>query len=245
MSSATSGLLTQEQTLRETIPWRRAAVRDVEQRLENSEFPCIFARNAFKKGLVHVVFVEGTAPDDLMRLADALTRYVVLSRDWDERLDSAYPLVVLFSDAATGHQSLSGFHSFGWRVLQSLHNSDFIPWPEEFANHPSDPHWSMCFSGMPLFINMSTPVHVRRRSRNLGSYFTMVINPRERFDVVAGDTPRGRKTRSTIRQRVDRYDEISHSPDLATYGSGALEWQQYELLDNNTSAHAACPFVPK
>lgn len=245
MLPATSGLLTQQQAFQETDPWRRTATRDLAQRLEDSEFPCVFSRNAFKRGLVHIVFVEGSGPDDFTRLASALTDYTVLSRDWDGRLDSAYPLVVLFSDAATGHQDLDGFRSFGWHVLQSLHDLDPSPWPEEIAHHPSDPQWSMCFSGMPLFVNMSTPVHVRRRSRNLGDHFAMVINPRERFDVVAGDTPRGRKTRSNIRRRVDRYDEISRSSDLGTFGSGALEWQQYELLDDNTSEHSACPFVPR
>lgn len=158
---ATSDLLTQQQAFDETDPWRHAGTRSLAQRLEDSEFPCIFARNAFKKGLIRIVFVEGTDPDDLVRLADALTDYTALSRDWDGRLDSAYPLVVLFSDATTGHQDIDGFHLFGWRLLHSLHNLDPSPWPEDVASHPADPHWSMCFSGMALFVNMSTPAHTR------------------------------------------------------------------------------------
>lgn len=78
-TTPTSGLLTQQQAFNETASWRRTATRNLQRRLEDGEFPCVFSRNAFKKGLVYIVFVEGTAHDDLTRLANALTEYIVLS----------------------------------------------------------------------------------------------------------------------------------------------------------------------
>lgn len=243
MSDAVSTLLDQHEALDQARPWRAAAVREIGRRLGDFGFPCIFSRNAFKKGLVQFVLVDAVDDRGLRDLAVALERYVLESRDWDGRVDSARPLVVLFSPALTGRRTVRGYHAFGWEVLGRLHALDPGPWPESVSRDPEDPTWSMCFAGMPLFVNMSTPAHRRRRSRNLGDGLAFVVNPRERFDVLAGDTPRGRKTRETIRRRVDHYDDVPHSPDLATYGSGATEWQQYELLDDDATAHPpACPF---
>ena len=100
----------------------------------------------------------------------------------------------------------------------------------------------MCLNGMPIFCNMSHPGHRVRRSRNLGEHFVFIINPRERFDIVAGDTPSGRKVRSNIRNRIGRYDGISHCPQLASYGAGGIEWWQYGIVEDNIERTDKCPF---
>jgi N-omega-hydroxy-L-arginine synthase len=243
MSAAGISLIDQAEALNQPPSWRASAVQDVAERLSDFRFPCIFSRNAFKKGTVQFVLVDQLGTCGMQALAAALEEFVRGSRDWDGRVDSARPLVVIFSRSVTGERTLDGYHDFGWDVLQRLHALDPGPWPDAVSLDPQDPSWSMCFAGMPLFVNMSTPAHSRRRSRHLGRCFAFVVNPRERFDVLAGDTPRGRKTRETIRRRVDRYDDVPHSPDLAAYGSGATEWQQYEVLDDNASTHRPrCPF---
>jgi N-omega-hydroxy-L-arginine synthase len=89
---------------------------------------------------------------------------------------------------------------------------------------------------------MSSPAHKVRRSRNLGAHFKLVINPRERFDVVAGDTPAGRKARANIRDRIERYDSLSHCRQLGSYGSSALEWWQYGIIEENAERSDVCPF---
>jgi FPC/CPF motif-containing protein YcgG len=101
----------------------------------------------------------------------------------------------------------------------------------------------MCFNGMPLFFNMSNPAHRVRRSRNLGGHFALVVNPRERFDVFAGDTPSGRRVRANIRKRIERYDGTPHSWQLGSYGDGALEWRQYGLIEENAERADRCPFA--
>jgi FPC/CPF motif-containing protein YcgG len=242
--SASITLLSQQQAHALTVPWAADALRDIDERLTGRGFPCIFSRNAYKKGLVQFCFVDAVDERGLRDLADVLLEFVAESRDWNERVDSARPLVVVFAEHVTGRQTVDGYHAFGWSVLQRLHKVDPNPWPAGIPDDPHDPDWSMCFADMPLFVNMSTPAHARRHSRNLGRCFAFVINPRERFDVLAGDTPRGRKARETIRRRVDAYDAVPHSADLATYGNGAVEWQQYALLDDDTSSHGTCPFDP-
>ncbi|MFB6838023.1 YqcI/YcgG family protein [Streptomyces sp. NPDC056361] len=225
--------------------WHRDAFAEVASRLSDPDFPCVFSRNAFRKGLLKFAFVddrEDGAGGGFDHLARALAEYVALSRAWDGRLDTAYPLVVLFAPEAVGGSSVEEYQAFGWRVLQELHHRDPAPWPEDVGRDPDSASWSMCFDGMPLFCNMSSPAHEVRRSRNLGAYFALVINPRERFDVFAGETPSGRKVRANIRDRIHRYDGVPHSPQLGSYGVGALEWLQYGLIEENAERTGACPF---
>lgn len=95
---------------------------------------------------------------------------------------------------------------------------------------------------MQLFVNISSPHHVARRSRSLGRHLALVINPRERFDVFAGDTLSGRNTRSKIRHRIEPFDRMPHAPQLGWFGTGSLEWSQYGLPDDNFTVPTRCPF---
>jgi FPC/CPF motif-containing protein YcgG len=223
--------------------WHRAVFGDVKARLaDDPDFPCLFSKNAFRKGLLKFVFVDNVEPEGIRHLADGLIEYVEVSRVWNGSLDTAYPLVVAFSLNAIRARSVEDYDDFGWNVLQKLHEIDPAPWPEEVGADPDAPSWSMCFNGMPLFCNMSHPAHLARRSRNLGEHFLFIVNPRERFDVIAGDTPAGRRVRSSIRTRIARYDGVEHSPQLASYGAGGIEWWQYGLADANVERTDKCPF---
>lgn len=223
--------------------WYHSVLMDVESRLGNDrDFPCIFSKNAFKNGALRFIFVENIEQDGILHLAEGLVEYVELSKEWNGSLNTAYPLVVAFSLGAIKGESVEGYHKFGWRVLQKLHEVDPAPWPAEVGTNPDAPSWSMCFNGMPLFCNMSHPAHRVRRSRNLGEHFLIVVNPRERFDIVAGDTPSGRKVRSNIRNRIALYDGVVHCPQLASYGNGGIEWWQYGISEENIERTDKCPF---
>ncbi|SEL61399.1 hypothetical protein SAMN05216359_11254 [Roseateles sp. YR242] len=239
-----SALVAQGEICGEAPQWCFHILRDLESRLAgDSVFPCVFSKNAFKKKLLRFVFVETFDPQGIHHLADGLKQYVELSRQWDGTLDTAYPLVVAFSQSVIRADSVAAYHAFGWQVLQTLHDIDPAPWPDDVGQDPDAADWSMCFNGMPLFCNMSNPAHQGRRSRNLGDHFILVINPRERFDAFAGDTPSGRKVRAQIRQRVERYDGQAHAPQLGFFGTGGSEWWQYGLLDDNRERFDQCPFL--
>jgi N-omega-hydroxy-L-arginine synthase len=222
--------------------WHLDVLGELGSRLTDPGFPCVFSRNAFRKNIVKFVFVEDGGKAGVRHLGQGLKEYVDLSRNWDGRLDTADPLVVAFSKEAVEADSVEGYQEFGWRILQELHEIDPAPWPEEVGKEFDSESWSMCFNGMPLFCNMSSPAHRVRRSRNLGERFIIVINPRERFDIFAGDTPSGRKVRSNIRNRIDRYDGSPRSPQLGSYGAGGLEWEQYGLAEGNERTRERCPF---
>ncbi|WP_137702578.1 YqcI/YcgG family protein [Marimonas lutisalis] len=226
--------------------WHGHVLEDLAQRLTPpSGFPCTFSQNAFRRSLVMFSFVEDTGAQALAAMRADLAEYVALSRQWDGQINTAHPLVMAFSATAVPPTELAGYHAFGWDMIQNWHDHDPAPWPDDVARDPAAPFWSMCFAGMQLFINMSAPAHERRKSRNLGRHFLFIVNPRERFDMVAGETPEGRRVRSVIRARAEAYDGMPHAPVLGKYLKGELEWPQYALPDDNDNFPATCPFRPR
>lgn len=148
---------------------------------------------------------------------------------------------MLFDPRKVRGATVEAYHAIGWRVLQYWHDIDPGGWPDTVTRDPDAPFWSMCFAGTQIFVNMSSPAHAVRRSRNLGPAFTLVINPRERFDAVAGDTPQGRRMRAHIRERIEAYDGLPHSPLLGSYEAGEIEWWQYGLGETNEPPARGCP----
>jgi len=223
--------------------WRRVALGDLADRLTTpSDFPCTFSQNAFRRELLQFSFVDQTGEDGLAAAMGELGQYVEACQAWDGKVNSARPLLMIFSHDAAGCQTLGQYHDLGWQALQYWHENDPSSWPEDVSVEPESSFWSFCFAGTQLFVNMSAPLHKRRKSRNLGRYFTLVINPRERFDIVAGFTPEGQRVRSKIRARAEVYDGLPHSPLLGSFQKGELEWVQYALAENNEPALTTCPF---
>lgn len=224
-------------------PWHNEVLADLAERLTPpSDFPCTFSQNAFRRGLLQFIFVDALDAGGRAGLRADLLEYIAEARDWDGQVNTARPLVIAFSRAAAQAESLEAYHALGWQVLQDWHDHDPAPWPQDVGTDPMQPFWSMCFGGMQLFVNFSAPAHVRRRSRNLGRHFLFIVNPRERFDVVAGDTPEGNRVRTVIRNRAEAYDGLPHAPELGSFLKGELEWWQYGLSDDNRPRTDRCPF---
>lgn len=222
--------------------WHREVAADLAARLTPpSDFPCTFSQNAFRRGLVDLIFVESLDIAALAQLRADMLDYIAAARAWDGQVNTARPLVIAFSKQAALADSVEGYHAIGWQVLQDWIDNDPEPWPGDVATDPEAPYWSMCFGGIQLFVNFSSPAHAQRRSRNLGAHFLFIVNPRERFDVVAGDSPEGKRVRQVIRDRAEAYDGIPHAPELGMYQKGELEWVQYGVSDDNRPRTGNCP----
>jgi len=224
-------------------PWKATALSQLRDRLSApSDFPCVFSQNAFSREKVLFSFVPDLTSGGFEIATEDLRAYVRLSRAWDGSVANAEPLLMVFCPQTVRGETIEDFHRIGWQILQRWHDVDPSPWPEGVSMDPNSPFWSMCFDGMQLFVNMSNPCHHVRRSRNLGDAFTFVINPRERFDIVAGDNEHGRRVRTHIRHRVEKYDGIPHALQLGSYEAGELEWCQYGIVEDNRERLDRCPF---
>ena len=100
--------------------------------------------------------------------------------------------------------------------------------------------WSLCFQDVPIFVNVSCPAHVRRRSRNLGPSLAFITRCAG-FDRVAGATPKAMPF-APDRQLMHDYDGMPAPDDLGTFTrSENREWWQYMLLEENGPRTDKCP----
>lgn len=73
--------------------------------------------------------------------------------------------------------------------------------------------------------------------------YLWLVQARDGFDIVAGDTVQGRNARRIIRQKLAAYDAIPMYPELGHYGDPAnREWKQYFVPEANQPVTAVCPF---
>jgi len=225
------------------MTWRKEAALSIVDHISmTGDFPCLFAQHACRNKRLLFSFVDDLSQASFMQSASDLAEYLQRAASWDGSPATAEPLVMVFHPERVAAPSVAGYHQIAWSVLQFWHDVDPAPWPATVAKDPHLPYWSMCFSGVQIFVNISNPAHHRRRSRNLGPALALVINPRERFDRVAGDNPSGRKIRQRIRDRIEAYDGLAHSPTLGSYEAGEIEWWQYGLMESNEPRTDRCPF---
>jgi uncharacterized protein len=210
---------------------------------DNRKFPCLFAQKAFSKSnlkFLLVPFDHETGRHRYDILAEGLAHFLRESAKWDGNINTAEPLLAIFEPTDSIRSTIDYQNAFT-RGLQYLIDNDTHEWIGGIPQDPSTDFWTMCFSGTQIFINVSHPNNVNRLSRNLCDALVLVINPRERFDVVAGANTKGHRIREKIRKNVDAYDLIPHSQYLGHYQDGELEWPQYMLPDDNESEPMACP----
>jgi len=210
-----------------------------------AEFPCPFSQAAAKNKRLLFSFIADATEKSLHQSAADLQAYLVRAAKWDGKVSSAEPLLMVFNPHFFKADTVTDYHAIGWKILQFWHDIDTTPWPSDVSSDPHSPFWAMCFAGVQIFVNMSNPAHQKRRSRNLGQALTFVINPRERFDRVAGDNPQGWKIREMVRDRIEAYDGLSHSPVLGSFEAGEIEWWQYGLTETNAPRADRCPFHTK
>lgn len=225
-------------------PWADGAYAELVAKVADPTFPCTFGTVALRKGDLLMAFVETDDAEALRQgVYNRFVEYTDRMRPLDRVTASLHPLA-LFLPAPGGVRTITEYFAFGWSLLQWLHERDPEPWPARVPRDPDDPAWSYCFGGIPLFVNFKTPAHHQRRSRRMDGAYLLLIQTRDGFDVVAGDTPQGRRARGLIRQKLAAYDPIAPYPELAHFGTAEnREWKQYFLPDDNVPVAGRCPFT--
>jgi FPC/CPF motif-containing protein YcgG len=221
--------------------WRIAGYRELACTLVREHFPCPFAQKSYQRSSQWFAFLESLEPRHLEHLRRSLLDYLHVFRRATSKFRVLMPFAVLVHSNVSSH-SLEEAHRSAWAVLQYLVDNDITDWPSDVPKEPEHHLWSFCFGGEQLFVNFSSPVHRVRRSRNLGSYAALIINPRKNFDLVAGNTPEGHAIRGRIRTRIKLYDGVEHTHELGTYGQlENREWRQYAAAEPDNPLPTTCP----
>ncbi|MEV7652491.1 MULTISPECIES: YqcI/YcgG family protein [Micrococcaceae] len=185
-------------------------------------FPCFFAAAAFKND--ELLFGVGDISKGLDVVIDLFDAVVDRIR---EDIDQTVVLWLTGSAAST----LDDDRALASRILKHLLTSDPTPWPDGHTMDPTDPTWDFWYKGVDFFVNVSTPHHKLRKSRNLGSAFTLVVQSRTSFDRLGDGASRAR---TKIRERIGKHDLIDRSPALGEHGAHP-EIDQFFLDDSNDS----------
>ncbi|NPU15741.1 hypothetical protein HL667_32120 [Bradyrhizobium sp. 83012] len=207
-----------------------------------TRFPCVFAQRVVKQGNLRFLLVPYALEDrkyELDYLARGLRTYIEQINVDALRICSHRPLLVLF-EPVSALSTREQFNHVFIEAMQYLLDQDQRPWPAHVSQDPAHRTWTMCYHDCELFVNVSHPAHVLRKSRNMGAGLAFVINPRKIFDIAAPANRWGEAVTAKIRRNVDKYDDIPHSPLLGSYLHGKAQWPQYMIPDNNEEAPLPC-----
>jgi uncharacterized protein len=217
-----------------------AAFKEFNEVLSDVAFPCLFGRRAWKDKTNKVLFCDRIENGGFEHFKQGLIDYTEFVKNTrvDDRL--FVPLIVFVNgllDAPKAH------HLVAWQLLQYLLDTDNKSWPSNISLNPDDPLWCFCFNEVQLFFNISTPAHRVLRSRCLSSCLTLVVNPRENFDVVANSQEKsGQLIRQKIRERVREYNGGFVPTELGFFGHhDNFEWKQFQLGEHGLPRPVKCP----
>lgn len=197
-------------------------VQEFERTVCAPDFPCFFAGPAMTSSNMAFAYFGGGDEDEARAYATeamwALADRIKLSPELTG---------VLFLD--TESRTIVEDQGFASSLIDYLQEAGSSEWPKGHTMNTSDPSWTLWINGVSFFLNVSTPHHVLRRSRNVGSAFTVVAQARHVFDSGAARNP---SVRARIRSRISVYDAVPVHPALKAYGDPEnREIDQYFLGD--------------
>ncbi|KAL8729524.1 MAG: hypothetical protein Q9166_004696 [cf. Caloplaca sp. 2 TL-2023] len=148
--------------------------------------------------------------------------------------------LVLMTPSPIAERSVEDYHKLFWSFLHKLHRLDPKPWPKSIPHDTGAERWCFNFDDTSSFFAVLTPAHRQRQSRYAPN-MCMIYQPRYIFDKLFSSAKNRASATKVVRDLVDRYDAIPHSPDISNYASpGTTESRQYFLLDENKTA--ICPY---
>lgn len=208
-------------------------------------FPCPWVRRAQRIGSIWLHHAEANDPS--RDAYWAISEYLAVVARQADPTTAALSVLVLGLSLGT-HWDAEDARDYAWSLLNDMHDQDRLAgygWPPQIPTQMEDPHWAYCLRTVPLFVNISSSALAARRSRNLGYDLTLVIQPRAGIDLIAPPGTAGQSARERIRRRIDRYDDLSRSPALGSYGCGFnQDWRQFWLGDSNDVDAWRPPIVP-
>lgn len=236
-----------------TLPeWACRQYEDFDEKLlgerGGTEFPCHFGVDAQRNGGALYTFVpKPIEPGSfdasaLSAFADVLEAYLETFRMHGPRTS----LVTLFEPPrdpeAWGERE---YRAAFWDVLQTLHDADDAPWPENIPADPAHPQFEFCYGGEPMFVTGAAPFYDDRASRYNGVGLEITFQPRAVFAGITGDTEAGQRAREQIHDRIESYDGTGVHPHIGDWeDDDAHEWKQYLLpTGEETYADDACPLA--
>ncbi|MES2936051.1 MAG: YqcI/YcgG family protein [Pseudomonadota bacterium] len=221
--------------------WEQKAAAQFQDQLtsEDRPFPCTLGVAGLNADQLRYSYIDQDVGSEAAArsVAAALQAYLPVARSFGKNTS----LVIFFNEF--GDLGTDAYEELFWNLLNAVHRLDARAWPNGISKDPEHRNWEFSFAGEAIFVVCNTPSHKKRKSR-YGNCFTLTFQPRWVFDGVIGKgAPNSDKIKSTIRDRLDRFDDVTVSPHLGAFGDeNNREWKQYYLDDGNAKAVGGCPF---
>ncbi|MFC7157332.1 YqcI/YcgG family protein [Halomarina halobia] len=196
----------------------------------SSPFPCYFAVDAHRNGRLRYLFAPSPpTAEGGETLAEGLREYLAQA----DSIGDITSLVAFF-EPPSRERSADWYESAFWDLLASLREADTEPWPSSIPKDPTDPQWTFCYDGTPLFMVARAPFYDERKSRYTPHGLEITIQPRSVFEGLGAETVEGQRARRAIRARLRAYDDVEPHPDIGDYTDPtSYEWKQYFLPESN------------
>ncbi|MGR6924603.1 YqcI/YcgG family protein [[Actinomadura] parvosata] len=200
-------------------------VREFTEIVHSPRFPCTFAPLPFiKQELYFSLIGDGGAPIEEAAVGE-LRQLCGIIRQVPDAIG------VIFVDRFT-EGSMTDDFALASKIVRATMRANALDHPGVTFPQPHESHWELWLDDVGLFLNFSTPRHKARRSRNVGSAFTIIAQARESFDRQGRATPRAR---NAIRERLGTYDDVPPHPCLGSYDDPeSREALQFFLGDGMT-----------
>ncbi|WP_168188765.1 YqcI/YcgG family protein [Thermoflavimicrobium daqui] len=232
-----------EQSNQQVPTWVQIAYRQYRERLLGDggrHYPCTFGVEGEVKGNNRYYYLKwAKVTEELPCLGEAIRRFL---REVKEQTHHRMSLIVFIGPSEEG-LSLDEYRDRFWDILRRLHQIDQKPWPEHVPINTEHPKWEFCYHGEPLFVFAGCPAYHARRSRNLGDCMVMILQSKNVFQGIGGDTEVGQSAKTLIRARLKAYDTVGVHESLGlAQQSSIYKWKQYFLPDDQSEVLGSCPF---
>ncbi|RBW71167.1 YqcI/YcgG family protein [Bacillus taeanensis] len=202
-------------------------------------FPCYFGIHAQKKGELRYTYLSH---NDWSHFPDTVRDFLYLMHE-DRSVRRG---LFVFVEPEREERSIEYYRAYFWRLLDYLHERDKKEWPAHIPKNPDHHLWAFSFDGEPFFTFGNAPAYKQRKTRDLGNCLVIGMQPRMIFEGLEGDRPTGIKSRQSVRERVEAWDNLPKHPNISHYGDeNHREWKQYFIGDDVKPITGKCPFHHK
>jgi len=226
-----------------------AIAKPIVTTLSGKAFPCTFVRAALADGMLQLAHIDLADNDHVDQAHELISSYLEDVRVAGELSERLAAMKVLLLDVEIPQvTSAQEVRDLAWGLLTRLHTLDRElgnAWPRDIPGDMNDARWAYCLEETPIFVNMTSSTLELRRSRNLGRPLILVIQPTDGLHYIAPLNAVGDRIRDTIRDRIDAYDGVLHSPALTNFGEdGNSDWSQFFFTDSNSQSTWFPPQIP-
>ncbi|MEU3660342.1 YqcI/YcgG family protein [Streptomyces sp. NPDC032940] len=172
--------------------------------VDDPEFPCIFSSAPFLRHEIFFGLAEDEAPECVVPLLKELC---------DRFADTPDAVGVIFVPQSPD-ATLEDDFELARAIVRSVGEQNELDGNADGFPEPGEADWRLRLNRIELFVNFSSPRHQKRRSRNVGPCFTLVVQARSSFDKPAFRSAKGR---GEIRQRLAVYDSVTPHPSLGDH----------------------------